>query len=158
PAILAGAALAFVTSIGNFGIPALLGIPGRYTMLTTLIYQRLQGFGPRVLGEVAALALILAALALIGILLRIALVWRGRFVTEASGAAVEPFRLGAWRGVVSWLLWLVLIAIAVLPLAALVATSLSPALGVPLRFDTATLENYRFALFQQEATIRAFQN
>ena len=77
PAILAGAALAFVTSIGNFGIPALLGIPGRYTMLTTLIYQRLQGFGPRVLGEVAALALILAALAVSGSLLRALLVRRG---------------------------------------------------------------------------------
>src|SRR5262249_44796146 len=50
PSILAGAALAFVTSIGNFGIPALLGIPGRYSVLTTLIYQRLQGFGPRAIG------------------------------------------------------------------------------------------------------------
>src|SRR5690606_21380589 len=30
PAMLAGATLAFVSSIGNFGVPALLGIPGRY--------------------------------------------------------------------------------------------------------------------------------
>ena len=33
--------------IGNFGVPALLGIPGRYTMLTTLIYQRTQRFRPQ---------------------------------------------------------------------------------------------------------------
>ncbi len=94
PAILAGAALAFVTSIGNFGIPAMLGIPGRYTVLTTLIYQRLQGFGPRVLGEVAALALILALLAAAGLVLRALLVRRGGFAADGAGAPLRPFRLG----------------------------------------------------------------
>ncbi len=158
PAILAGAALAFVTSIGNFGIPALLGIPGRYTMLTTLIYQRLQGFGPRVLGEVAALALILAGLAVVGLALRTLLVARTRFVTEAAGGRFEPFPLGRFRAPVSAALWLFLLGIAVLPLAALIATSLAPALGVPLGFDTVTLENYRFVLFEQDATLRAFRN
>src|SRR5215468_398386 len=158
PAILAGAALAFVTSIGNFGIPALLGIPGRYSMLTTLIYQRLQGFGPRVLGEVAALSLILAALAAVGLLLRALLVRHGRFATEGSSAHLEPFGLGRGRPVTAALLWILLVVIAVLPLLALLAGSLSPALGVPLRFDTATLDNYRFALLEQDATIRAFRN
>src|SRR5882672_1416559 len=117
PSILAGAALAFVTSIGNFGIPALLGIPGRYTMLTTLIYQRLQGFGPRVLGEVAALALILTGLAAIGLLLRALMVRRGRFVTEGASGSIEPFRLDGWRVPISLLLWGALIGFAVLPLA-----------------------------------------
>jgi iron(III) transport system permease protein len=158
PSILAGAALAFVTSIGNFGIPALLGIPGRYPMLTTLIYQRLQGFGPRVLGEVAALALILAALAAIGLLVRALMLRRERFATDDGGAPLAPFRLGGLGLVVAPLLWLLVFAVAVLPLAALVATSLVPALGVPLRPDTVTLENYRFALFEQDATIRAFRN
>src|ERR1700754_2066520 len=92
PAILAGAALAFVTSIGNFGIPALLGIPGRYSMLTTLIYQRLQGFGPRVLGEVAALSLILAGLAAIGLLLRSMIVRSGGYASDGTGAPLTPFR------------------------------------------------------------------
>jgi iron(III) transport system permease protein len=158
PAILAGAALAFVTSIGNFGIPALLGIPGRYSVLTTLIYQRLQGFGPRVLGEVAALALLLAALAMVGLVLRALLVRGGRFATEGSSAQLEPFRLGRGRILVEAPVWIVLVSIAILPLLALLAGSLSPALGVPLRFDTATLENYRFALVQQGATLRAFRN
>ena len=100
PAILAGAALAFVTSIGNFGIPAMLGIPGRYTVLTTLIYQRLQGFGPRVLGEVAALALILAALAVVGLVLRALLVRRGGFA--ADGAARRCCRSGSGAGACRW--------------------------------------------------------
>jgi iron(III) transport system permease protein len=156
PAILAGAALAFVTSIGNFGIPALLGIPGRYTMLTTLIYQHLQGFGPRVLGEVAALALGLAALAVVGLLLRSVVV--RKFMSEAGSAPLEPFQLGRSRAWVEALLWIMLVVIAVMPLIALLAASFAPALGVPLRFDTATLANYRFALVEQDATLRAFGN
>jgi iron(III) transport system permease protein len=156
PAILAGAALAFIAAIGNFGVPALLGIPVRYGMLTTLIYHRLLAFEPRVLGEVAALALMLAALAGISLLLWALLVHRGRIV--AAGERLEPFRLGRGRAVVAALLWIVLIGIAVLPLLALLAASLSPALSVPLRFDTATLDNYRVALLQQDATIRALRN
>jgi len=54
PPLLAGVALAFVSCLGNFGIAALLGIPGNYLVLPTLIYQRLAGFGPAVLSEVAA--------------------------------------------------------------------------------------------------------
>jgi iron(III) transport system permease protein len=158
PAILAGAALAFVTSIGNFGIPAMLGIPGRYTVLTTLIYQRLQGFGPRVLGEVAALALILTALAVVGLLLRAFIVRRGGFATEGTSPPLRPFQLGYGRIVLEFLLWIALACIAVLPLVALLASSLAPALGVPLGIDTVTLDNYRFALFEQESTLRAFIN
>jgi iron(III) transport system permease protein len=111
-----------------------------------------------VLGEVAALALILAALAVVGLLLRALLVRRGRFVTEGSSAHLEPFRLGPWRPAAETALWAMLVCIAVLPLVALLASSLTPALGVPLSFGTATLDNYRFALFQQDATLRAFRN
>src|SRR5262245_6842912 len=158
PAILAGAALAFVTSIGNFGIPAMLGIPGRYTVLTTLIYQRLQGFGPRVLGEVAALALILTLLAVIGLVLRALFVRRGGYATEGTSAPLTPFTLGGARVPVEVVLWVALACIAILPLLALLVSSLAPALGVPLGIDTATLANYRFGLFEQESTLRAFAN
>src|SRR5262245_50702699 len=138
PAILAGAALAFVTSIGNFGIPAMLGISGRYTVLTTLIYQRLQGFGPRVLGEVAALALILTLLAVVGLLLRALIVRRGGYASDGTGAPLQPFRLGRARILTEAPLWIVLAGIAILPLIALLASSLAPALGVPLSFETMT--------------------
>jgi iron(III) transport system permease protein len=108
-------------------------------VLTTLIYQRLQGFGPRVLGEVAALSLMLAGLAIVGLLLRALAVRRGGYAGDGGGAPTEPFKLGRLRSGVEAILWLSLIVIAVLPLVALLASSLSPALGVPLRFDTITL-------------------
>ena len=160
PAVIAGAALAFVSAIGNFGIPALLGIPGRYSMLTTLIYQRLNGFGPSVLGEVAVLAFVLAGFAAAGLAVQ-ALAGRGmRAPLEAAGASARgaPFRLGRLRPAVEAAVWAVLLAISILPLLALVSTSLIPALGVPLGPDTVTASNYAYALFRNSATQRAFAN
>ncbi|ESR23392.1 ABC transporter permease [Lutibaculum baratangense] len=158
PSILAGAALAFVSAIGNFGVPALLGIPGRYPMLTTLIYRRLNGFGPSILGEVAAIAVVLILLAVGGLALRALFSRWSRSAVERSSAPLQPFALGRARLPVEAGIWLVLAVIALLPLTALVASSLTPALGVPLNLHTATLDNYRFAIFSQAASHRAFMN
>ncbi|GAL28217.1 ferric iron ABC transporter permease protein [Vibrio variabilis] len=55
-AMIAATALAFVSSLGNFGIPAMLGIPISYTVLPTLIYQSMSTFGPDMLNQVASLS------------------------------------------------------------------------------------------------------
>jgi len=162
PSIIAGAALAFVAAIGNFGIPALLGIPGRYLMLTTLIFQRLNAFGPTILGEVATLSMLLALLAGAGLILQ-GLMTRGlsaktrRVEIEGTGAEGPVFSLGRARWWVEGTTWLVLLVMGVLPLLALVSSSLVAAIGVPLSWDTVTLENYQFAL-GHGATRRAFVN
>jgi len=158
PAIVAGAALAFVSAIGNFGVPALLGIPGRYTMLTTLIYQRLNGFGPSVLGEVAVLAAVLALLAAAGLAVQAVAARRGRVALDRASRPPTPFALGRWRLPVELALGALLVLIAILPLIALVSTSLIQAIGVPLSAETATLEHYRDVLFDNPATRRAFAN
>lgn len=158
PAILSGAALAFVAAIGNFGVPALLGIPGRYPTLTTLVYQRLNGFGPGVLGEVAAIALLLMLLAGAGLALR-GLAARGsRIAVDRVGPSLAPFTLGRWRTPVEIAAWTLAGLLALLPLAALVGTALVPALGVGLSWETATLDNLRLVLFEQDATRRALAN
>lgn len=156
PPALAGAVLAFAAAVGNFGVPALLGIPGRFPVLTTLIYQRLNGFGPEVIGRVAAMALVLVALAVGALALRQALVAR-LSVPVGAGAAFAGFAPGRWRWPLLAATWMVLIWIAVLPMVALVTTSLVPALGVPLGPDTATLRNFDAAL-QNPAVRRAFAN
>lgn len=157
PALIAGAALAFVGAIGNFGIPAILGIPGRYPMLTALIYQRLSGFGPKVLGDVAALSMILALLAAAGLLVQFLASGR-RHVTVTGFTALGPvYRLGRWRPLVEMVLWVTLLFIAVLPLLALVGTSLVQALGVALDLETMTWAHYATA-FANDAVRRALVN
>ena len=156
PYVVAAAALAFVSGVGNFGIPALLGVPANYLTLATLIYQQLASNGPSVLPQVAMLSLMIAAIAVAGILVQ---AFGQRKVNFAISRGLPArFALGAWRWPVC-LLGLVLIgATLVLPLLALVTTSLVPAYGVRLSLTTLTLDNYAEVLFRQASTIRAFFN
>ena len=140
PAVAAGGTLAFAAAIGNFGVPALLGIPGRFSMLTTLIYQRLNGFGPSVMGQVAVLALILVAMAGVALALRY-LVMR-LAVPVPGGHPFARFDAGAARPWIEGTIWLVLTIAMILPILALLATALSPALGVRLSPSSVTLANF----------------
>jgi iron(III) transport system permease protein len=158
PPVLAGIALCFVSCLGNFGIPALLGIPGNYLVLPTLIYQRLAGLGPGALSEVAVLSVLIGAIAVIGILTQDALLRRRDYRISSASAAARPFELRRWRLPVEAALWALSFVVLVLPLTALLLTSLVPGVGVPLGLQTATLENFRFVLFEHAAAKRAFVN
>ena len=158
PPVLAGVALCFVSCLGNFGIPALLGIPGNYVVLPTLIYQRLAGLGPGVLSEVAVLSMLIGAIAIVGIIAQDTLLRRRDFRISVATITARPFELRRWRPVVETGLWTLVFIVLALPLAALVLTSLVPAVGVPLDAGSATLENFRFVLFDHAAARRAFAN
>jgi len=156
PYLVAAAALAFVSGIGNFGIPALLGMPVNYLTLPTLIYQQLSSFGPSVLPQVSALSVLIGVLALGGIALQsLALRKAGHRFTAGSPAR---FALGRYRLPLALLAWLVIGLILILPALALVTTSLIPSFGVPLGWSTITLSNYEEVLARQASTMRAFRN
>src|SRR5579862_9177849 len=158
PSVAAGAMLAFVGSIGNFGIPAFLGIPAGFTVLVTLIYQRLAGFGTSVLSEVAALSLLLALIALCGLALNGWISRRRDVRVTAWSSAAPQWTLGRYRRLVEGVCWAALFAVLVLPFAALLATALVPAIGVSLTPKTLTFANFHFVLFDYAATRRAFLN
>ncbi|OIQ32244.1 MAG: ABC transporter permease [Alphaproteobacteria bacterium MedPE-SWcel] len=158
PSLAAGIAITFVTALGNFGIPAMLGIPAGYATLPTLIYQRLAGMGPTVLAEVAVLAIVIGLVATGGILLQRFFQRRQRVHLVGSVGRPLAIPLGRARLPVEIALWLVIAAILVLPMLGLLATSLVPAYGVPLRPDTISLEGWYEALLRQPATRRAFVN
>lgn len=156
PSMAAGAVLAFAAAIGNFGVPALLGIPGRFPVLTTLIYRQLNGFGPAVIGKVAVMALVLVLLAAVALLLRQSLLKR-LSVPLPSGAGFRGFDPGRGKWLFLVPLWLVLLWLSLLPIIALTTTALVPALGVPFGLDTASLKNFEAAL-ANPAVRRAFAN
>ncbi|WP_278924431.1 MULTISPECIES: ABC transporter permease [Pseudophaeobacter] len=158
PSLAAGIAITFVTALGNFGIPAMLGIPAGYVTLPTLIYQKLAGLGTTVLAEVAVLAMLIGCVAICGILLQ--RFFQSRQKVHLVGSTARPLAipLGRARLPVEISLWLTVGAILVLPMLGLLATSLVPAYGVALRPDTITLASWHEALFRQPATTRAFVN
>ncbi len=158
PSLAAGTTMAFVTALGNFGIPAMLGIPARYSTLPTLIYQRLAGLGPSVLSEVAVLAVIIGLVALLGVVAHKTFLKNKGFGLAGSSSRPLFIALGKWRLMTEITLWAIIVVILLLPLAALAMTSLVPAYGVPLTLDTLSLKGWHEALFRQPVTIRAFAN
>ncbi|WEX08036.1 iron ABC transporter permease [Chelativorans sp. AA-79] len=156
PWLAAAGALAFVSGIGNFGIPALLGLPVNYLTLSTLIYRQMSSFGPGVLPQMASLSVLIAMLALVGIAMQ-GVALRGHRARYATGKATR-FALGRWRVPLTAVCWAMLTAILLLPGLALVTTSVVPAFGVPLTFQTFTLVNFEEVLMRQASTMRAFRN
>ncbi|MBN9887315.1 ABC transporter permease [Salipiger abyssi] len=153
--VFAGAALAFVSAIGNFGIQAMLGIPARVSTLITLIYRRLSSYGPSALNDMALLALLLAGLTVCGMAVT---AWLGRRGDQRVDAAQRPPRmaLGRWRLPVEATAWAYLLACLVLPLSALFGTALVRGYGQPLNAETITFENFANALFHHEGIREAF--
>ncbi|WP_104203041.1 ABC transporter permease [Billgrantia saliphila] len=156
--LVAGGAMAFVSNLGNFGIPAMLGIPAGYHVLPTLIYQRMAGFGTGVLAEMAVLSMLIGGLALAGVALQQRLMKRSRFGLIGHVGRAHDLSLGRWRGWVEAGLAALLAVLLVAPLLALVVGSLVPAMGVPLTIESATLEAYREMLGRQGVTRRALHN
>ncbi|MCT4473568.1 ABC transporter permease [Bosea spartocytisi] len=158
PQFIAAGLIAFVAGVGNFGIPALLGLPVNYLTLPTLIYRRLSSFGPESLPETAALALLVGAVAALGILAGMAVARRQGGKVEIE-RPLEPFwLLGPARPFVAAGLWLLLLVKLGLPFFALLSEALTPALGVPLSWQTLTFDKFAEVLFRQAVTIRAFWN
>ena len=158
PALVAGGALAFVSCIGNFGIPAFLGIPGDYLVLPTLIYRELSGFGPAAIPNALVLSALVALLAALGMGVQRVFVKGGGREVIATRLKVAPFHLGRWQTPVATglTLWVSLLLLA--PLLALLAKSVSPGLGIPLTWANLSLEHYSYVLLHNDATLRAFVN
>ncbi|MDQ1186386.1 ABC transporter permease [Agrobacterium larrymoorei] len=158
PGLIAGAAIAFVSGVGNFGIPAILGIPASIFTLPTLIYSRFSSFGSSTFGDIAMLSGMIAIISVLGLAIQErAMKGRDYRIIGLSGKAAT-FQLGGWRWIVEALLWLSILIILVAPLTALVASSLAPAYGVPLTLKTATIHAYEEILLRQAVTRTAFAN
>ena len=158
PGMIAGAAIAFVSCIGNFGIPAILGIPASIYTLATLIFTKFAAFTDRTFGEVAMLSGIIAMISVMGLAVQErALGGRDYRILGQSGAAVA-FQLGRWKLLFVPMLAATLFMMLVAPFLALLAGALVPAYGVPLTFETMSFHAFQEVLFRQVITRTAFAN
>ncbi|EHA2490606.1 iron ABC transporter permease [Salmonella enterica] len=157
--IWAGAAIAFVSSLGNFGIPAMLGIPISLLVLPVYIYQILSSFGPAVLNEVAALSVLTGVLTIGIMILQKHMQRHYAFPLIGITDNTLIFLLSnKWRIVIEILLSILIFSIVIAPLLALITTSLVPTTGVILNSDTFTLSAWKIIFDTQSATWRAILN
>lgn len=150
PGLVAALMLTFVANMSDFGIPALIGLPERYTTLTTLVYRYLaSGTISNPLPAVSAIGLVLLVLALAAVILQ------RSFATglqlDGESRTGPPLDIGRSRWLVTGALWLVAGVVCVLPLLALASDALLPAPGIPLTLDTVTLDNITNAVTSRGA-------
>lgn len=158
PGLTAGGLLAFLASLDNFGIPAFLGIPKQISVLSTLIYEEIIGFGPSAFSRGAALSVMLGVIAIIGTLLQ----WLAvRKIKAADTVIVDHsprFALGKHRTWVTAAVWAFLAVITVVPLLSMIALSLKKAYGLPFQPANLTLSNYKYILLENEKVWQSIQN
>ena len=156
--ILSATLLAFVAGVGNFGIPALLGLPVGVTTLPTMVYRQLASFGRGAINEAALVSLLIAFIAGVAVIVSVWLTMRRSVRTDVE-RGIEPFiRRRSVTLPVEFGMWAFFAAAILLPLLSLVAKSLVPAYGVTLNWTTLTLAQYTDALWSQALIRRAFAN
>lgn len=156
PAILAGGLLAFIGSIANFGIPALLGMRARFFVLTTSIYYAL------------AIPDFALATALSGMLVMVALIFltfqlrlqKGESkYTVIGGKSVHPaeLRLRSRKTAIFLCTTGFVFLISIVPILSMFLTALLRYWGAPLVPTSFTFEHFAYIL-NLEAASRAIFN
>lgn len=160
PSVLAVLILTFVRSLEAFEIPALIGLPAGIEVLTTKIYlQMTGGFLPRY-GEASAYSILLMGLVAVVLVFYYKLTGQSHKFTTVTGKGYRPRRveLGSWRWLGGFLL-LTLPLVQILPLVALIWSSLLPYLQPPSpeAFAQISFANYLSA-FRDVSIVWAILN
>jgi iron(III) transport system permease protein len=151
PAILAAFIVAFLEAIALFGVPALIALPGRFQVMTTMLWQFFE-FPPKV--EVAAayaMPLLAVTVALFWLQRRI-IARKGYVALTGKGGERRPIRLGRWRWpMLGWCLFVTSLSF-FLPMLVVLQAAFAKAWGRGFSLDNVTLRNVSFVLIDQRAT------
>ena len=158
PSIVGSCLLVFVLAMGQFGIPAILGLPKGYRVLTTRIYELIIGFSPDY-ALAAAMGIALFAFSALGVWLQIRILGNRKFTT-VTGKAFKPrtIDVGKMRWVLFAIVCFYILAGVVLPVGALLYASLLRYLTTDIFEAQFTLANFHYILFKYPTTSVALQN
>jgi iron(III) transport system permease protein len=146
PGVLGAAIFVFAEMLGSFAAALVLGLPNRYYVITTAIYQLVQQYPPKI-QVAAAMGVSLFAVMFFMLFLYRRIVMAGSYVT-ITGKAFRPrvADVGPLRYILLGVCLLYLFAAVGLPLATLLYASLQK---IAVAFPAAgnwTLENFRVAV------------
>ena len=151
PAILAAFIVAFLEAIALFGVPALIALPARFQVMTTMLWQFFE-FPPKV--EVAAaysMPLLAITVALFWLQRRI-IARKGYVALTGKGGERRLIRLGRWRWpMLGWCVFVTSLSF-FLPMIVVLQAAFAKAWGRGFSLDNLTLRNVAFVLVDQRAT------
>ncbi|WP_165606807.1 ABC transporter permease [Mycolicibacterium iranicum] len=156
PTLLGVLLLIFVRTIESFETPALIGIPARIPVFTSLIYLAIRDSPPN-FALASAYSVLLVAITSIGIFLYGRVLKRsGQYATiTGKGSAVTRLDLGPWRWAVTLGVLLYALAVVVMPVLVLVWSSLLPSFETP---SAAALDRLSFGNYENVIARPDFQN
>ena len=157
PAILGAFIVEFLEAIALFGVPALIALPARFQVMTTMLWQFFE-FPPRV--QVAAaysMPLLVITVTLFWLQSRI-IARKGYAALTGKGGERRLLRLGPWRWALLGYCLLVTSLSFFLPLLVVIQAAFAKAWGRGFGLDNLTLRHVRFVLFDQPATRTATFN
>jgi iron(III) transport system permease protein len=146
PGVLGAAIFVFAEMLGSFAVALVLGLPNRYYVVTTAIYQLVQQYPPKI-QVAAAMGVSLFAVMFVMLFLYRRVVMSGSYVT-ITGKAFRPrvAAVGPLRYVLLGVCVLYLFAAVVMPLTTLLYASVQKiAVAFPAA-ENLTLENFRMAM------------
>ena len=158
PSLIAGALLVFVAAMSCYGIPSIIGAPGKVHTVTTRIIEY-NGLGAQGISDATGLAVFLMALAILILYLSDFVVARKQYIT-VSGKSTRPniVDLGKWRIPLTVLVSLFAIIVVLIPFATILTTSFKIDVGKSL-FDPEnfTLTQWQ-TIFSRSETMSCLKN
>ncbi len=158
PSLIAGALLVFVSAASCYGIPSIIGAPGKVHTVTTRIIEY-YGRGTQGLNDATGLAVFLMALAILILYLSDFVIAKKQYIT-VSGKSVRPniVDLRAWRVPLTVLVSLFAGLIVLLPFATILTTSLKIDVGKSvLEAGNFTLNQWS-TVFSRSETMGSLRN
>jgi iron(III) transport system permease protein len=157
PSLLAGALIAFLQAMTQFGAPAILALPAGFHVITTKIWSLFQ-FPPNPqLAAAAALPLLVVT-----VLLLRGQQWllgrRGYTVVGGKSGSARLVPLGAWRWPALAFAVAVVALPVLLPYGALLKTAIVRTASDPLALENLTFHNIHFVFAELSSTQLALQN
>ncbi|HVZ37374.1 MAG TPA: iron ABC transporter permease, partial [Polyangiaceae bacterium] len=151
PGVLGAAIFVFAEMLGSFAVALVLGLPNRYYVITTAIYQLMQQYPPRI-QVAAAMGVSLFVVMFVMLFLYRRVVSAGNYVT-ITGKAFRPrvIDVGRLRYVLFTICILYLLAAVVLPVATLLFASVQKIAVAFPGLDNFTLNNFRTAMSMNAA-------
>ena len=160
PSIGGAFLLIFMSMMANFGIPAVIGMPARYYVMTTKIFLTILNYDKaNNLALAAGLSMLLVVIATIMMSLQ-RLLQKGKSFSIISGKSSQPqlVALGKWKPLAVTFLSIMVIGTVIAPLTAIFLTSITRVIGIPLTADNLTLNNYIQVVVGVAKVKRAIRN
>ena len=151
PGLLGAAIFVFAEMLGSFAVALVLGLPNRYYVVTTAIYQLLQQYPPRAqLAAAMGVSLFVVMFAMLFIYRKIV---TSRSYVTITGKAFRPrvADVGRLRYVLLAVCIFYLLAAVVLPVATLLYASVQKIAVAFPGLDNFTLNNFRTAMSMNAA-------